>query len=74
MSNIPWFAWFPILGIVGWILITLAGTLSGSRRRDAEAMKTALAESAGTNRQLAERLDQMDKRLAGIEKTLNDIP
>jgi hypothetical protein len=74
LSYIPWYAWVAIVSIVGWILITLVTTIVGGRKDAEKKVIDALDSNAAANRALTERLDQLDKRLASVEKTLNDIP
>jgi hypothetical protein len=77
MGSFPWYAWIGLLGVIGWTAATMSGVwLSGgkSRRRSESQLLAALDDSAASNRRLAEQLDQMDKRLAAIEKTLTEIP
>ena len=70
----PWEAFIAIAGVVVWGAIGLAAVLGGGRRRAAQELTDALATSAASNRELAERLGRMEQRLATIEKTLTDIP
>jgi hypothetical protein len=64
----------PLAAIVGWIVVSTTRTRAGARSTTDDQIATAIAASAETNRKLAERVEQIDKRLASIEKTLNDIP
>jgi hypothetical protein len=61
----------PLAAIVGWVITST----QRSRTRTGDDQLTAvLAQTAETNRLLTERIEQLDKRLASIEKTLNEIP
>ncbi|GHJ45419.1 hypothetical protein Cs7R123_27610 [Catellatospora sp. TT07R-123] len=74
MESIPWFGWVAIIGAVSWVIPVVLHTL---RQRPAvadDALRASLDGLAATNRQLAQRLDQVDQRLGKIETTLNDIP
>jgi ABC-type transporter Mla subunit MlaD len=67
------FIWLliPLAGIIGWIITST--TKTRARTGASDQIAAALAQSAETNRQLAERIDQLDRRLASVEKTLNDV-
>lgn len=62
----------PIAAIVGWVVVSTAK--SRERQAGGDQLTAVLAQTAETNRLLTDRIDQMDKRLASIEKTLNEIP
>jgi hypothetical protein len=75
MSNALWgLLWsiVPIAAIVGWVVVST--TKSRDRHTSDDQVATALAQTAETNRLLTARIDQLDRRLASIEKTLNEIP
>ena len=77
MEYIPWFAWIPILAIIGWALISVVESRNNTKLKLAEAhpeLVDALKANAEANRQLLERLSGLENRLAAIEKTLTDIP
>ncbi len=74
MDAIPWFAWIPIAGIAAWALITVVGTLTGSRGKKSEELTEALRSNTEANTKVTERLDGIEQRMSTIEKTLNDIP
>ncbi|MFC4222313.1 hypothetical protein [Lysinibacter cavernae] len=69
-SSIPWYAWIVIAGILIGGITTIVRLSLG---RNAELSK-ALTQNADVNEKLIDRLDSMDKRLASLESTLNDIP
>ena len=62
----------PIVAIVVWGILAMAGALPGTGR--SSDLKRALAESADTNSALLAKLENIDSRLGAVEKTLNDIP
>ena len=77
MESVPWFAWIPILAIIGWALISVVESRNNTKLKLAEAhpeLVDALKANAEANRQLLERLSGLENRLAAIEKTLTDIP
>lgn len=64
----------PIVGIIAWAVVAGIWALSSrSRRGDAGQLQAALDANAAANRQIAERLEAIDRRLAAVEKTLTDI-
>jgi hypothetical protein len=62
----------PIAAIVGWVVVSTAR--SRDRHTGDDQVAAALVQTAETNRLLTARIDQLDQRLASIEKTLNEIP
>ena len=74
MDAIPWFAWIPIVAIVGWALISVVGAIAGPRGPATKELTEALRTSSDANAKVAERLDRIEQRLSTIEKTLTDIP
>ncbi|MGV8857541.1 hypothetical protein [Rhodoglobus sp.] len=76
-----WF-WIGVIAITGII----AGVITNAVNKKAETAKHVADAQAGgdyralveqtleTNRSLLERLDAVESRLAGVEKTLTDIP
>jgi hypothetical protein len=62
----------PIAGIVGWVVVST--TKSRDRHTSDDQVAAALSQTAETNRLLTARIEQLDQRLASIEKTLNEIP
>ncbi len=70
MSEFPWIAWIALATIASGLIITVIGQFTS---RD-DPPESALEQGAESLRQIMERLDQMDARLAVIEKTLTDIP
>jgi hypothetical protein len=69
----PW-ALVPIVGVIGWAVVAGAWIFT-NRLRDSGGgeLKAALDASAEANRQVAEQLAAIDRRLAAVEKTLTDI-
>jgi hypothetical protein len=61
----------PVAGIIGWVIVQTTKTRSRTSSNDQVA--AALAQSTETNRLLAERIEQLDRRLAAVEKTLNEV-
>ena len=77
MEAVPWFAWIPIIAIIGWALISIVESRNNTKLKLAEAnpeLLDALKANAEANRQLLEKLSGLENRLAAIEKTLTDIP
>jgi len=72
-GNLFMFLWLliPLAGIVGCVITSTVKIRARTAANDQIA--AALAQSTETNRQLAERLEQLDRRLASVEKTLNDV-
>jgi Na+-transporting methylmalonyl-CoA/oxaloacetate decarboxylase gamma subunit len=72
-GNLFMFLWLliPLAGILGWVITSTVKIRARTAANDQIA--AALAQSTETNRQLAERLEQLDRRLASVEKTLNDV-
>jgi hypothetical protein len=74
LENIDAWEFVPIIGVIAWALIVGAWILtSRSRRGGAGQLQAALDANAAANRQVAERLEAIDRRLAAVEKTLTDI-
>lgn len=74
MSSIPWYGWIAILAVAVWALIAAVGLItSRSRKSDAEQLQAALDANTAANREVAEHLGAIDRRLAAVEKTLTDI-
>jgi hypothetical protein len=64
----------PLVGVIAWAVVAVVWALTGrSRRGDTAQLRAALDANAAANRQVAERLDAIDRRLAAVEKTLTDI-
>jgi len=62
----------PVAAIVAWAIRPRSE--ARGRQRGDDQMAAALTQSAESNRLLSERVEQLDRRLAAIEKTLNEIP
>lgn len=63
-----------VVGIVAWAVVAGIWALAGrSGRGEAGRLQAALDANAEANRQIAERLEAIDRRLASVEKTLTDI-
>lgn len=74
MSAIPWYGWIAMAAVVGWALIAATGSIAGrNRRSDSAQLQAALDASTAANREVAEQLGAVDRRLAAVEKTLTDI-
>lgn len=79
MEYIPWFAWIPIVAIIGWALISMVESQNRTKLKLAKAannpeLAVALKDNAEVNRQLLQKMSELENRLATIEKTLTDIP
>ena len=79
MEYVPWFAWIPIIAIIGWALISMVESRNNTKLKLAEASNNpelvdALKANTEVNRQLLEGMGGLENRLAAIEKTLTDIP
>jgi hypothetical protein len=61
----------PLAGIIGWVIVMTG--ISKNRGGANAQVAAALAQSTETNRLLAERVEQLDRRLASVEKTLNEV-
>ncbi len=59
----------PLAGVIGWIITSVVRSKANAN----DQVAAALTQSAETNRLLAERIEQLDRRLAAVEKTLNDV-
>jgi len=62
----------PVAAIISWAFVSTSK--NRAQQAGGDQVTAVLAQTAETNRLLTERIDQMDKRLASIEKTLNEIP
>ena len=79
MEYIPWFAWIPAVAIIGWALITMVESQNSTKLKLAESannpdLADALKANTEVNRQLLQRMSELENRLATIERTLTDIP
>jgi hypothetical protein len=72
-SNFPWWILIPLAAIIVGGIVAVIGTRGAGRKSDKE-LTAALERTVESNRVLTERIDQLDRRLASVEKTLNDIP
>jgi hypothetical protein len=63
MNQIPWYGLLGIIGVSGWAVMVIIGSIAWGRKKTHEPDSALLA-----------RLDSIDKRLSSVEKTLNDIP
>lgn len=70
--GLPWFAWIAIVGIVFGCVTTMV-TARGKADVDSE-LRLQLEHNVELNRQLLARLESLDNRMAGVEKTLSDVP
>lgn len=70
MEYIPWFAWIVIVAILAGAIIAVANAASG---RKAELVQ-ALKQNTEVNEHLRARLEDVERRLASVEKTLTEIP
>ena len=70
--GLPWFAWIAIVGIVFGCVTTMV-TARNNNEADVE-LRLQLEQNVELNRQLLARLDSLDNRMAGVEKTLSDVP
>lgn len=71
MSELPWFAWIVIAAIAaGAVGLVMEGIHRIVKERGHQARDVA---SAG-NAEVLARLDGLDRRLARIERTLDEIP
>lgn len=73
-----WFYLVPLVAIVGGITYGIFGLYFKSRRQETAGkgspdLQAALARSNELNLRLLEKLDSMDTRLKGIERTLNEV-
>lgn len=72
LSGVPWYAWFALIAMVPAAIGLIINAIASARGNT--ALKQQLEENAALNRKLLERLDTLDSRVGGVEKTLNDIP
>lgn len=70
MDYIPWFVWIVLAAIAAGVIITVTNSLAGRKSE----LTQALRQNAEANEKLITRLDDIDRRLGSVEKTLNDIP
>jgi TolA-binding protein len=73
------FVWVivPVAAIVAWMVRENARYRAQGRSTDslgASELKSVVEQNTAVNRQLLEKLDSLEGRLASVEKTLNDIP
>jgi hypothetical protein len=67
----------PVAGIVGWAIRENAKYRAQGRSADlagTSELKSVVEQNTAVNKQLLEKLDSLEGRLASVEKTLNDIP
>ena len=70
--GLPWFAWIVIVGIV---FGTVTNVIIARGKGDADGeLRLQIEQNVELNRQLLLRLESLDNRMAGVEKTLNDVP
>ncbi|MFN3865602.1 MAG: hypothetical protein ACK4MD_02685, partial [Demequina sp.] len=67
-------AWVAIAAIAAYLIMNLADTFVGSRKKQRDALKRALRDTTAAQEQTASHLAEIDRRLTTIEKTLTDIP
>lgn len=70
--GLPWFAWIVIVGII-FVTVTNMVIARGKSGADGE-LRLQLEQNVELNRQLLVRLESLDNRMAGVEKTLSDVP
>lgn len=68
MEYIPWFVWIVLAGIAFAAVVSVVDTWGKTRRKVAEAA------AAPSRVEVLERLDAIDRRLAAIERSLDEIP
>lgn len=70
--GLPWFAWIVIVGI---IFVTVTNMVIARSKSGADGeLRLQLEQNVELNRQLLVRLESLDNRMAGVEKTLSDVP
>ncbi|HSP76436.1 MAG TPA: hypothetical protein VLO31_09510 [Cryobacterium sp.] len=79
MEFLPWFAWIAIVGIIAGVTSSIVAASLRSREKQAEFagaadLRVLVGQSTASNQAVLDRLDQLDIRLASIERTLTDIP
>jgi len=71
VENLPWIAWIVLAAIgVGAISVVMDGLRKIVKLRSGSTHD----EVTASNREVLEKLDSIDLRLAKIEKTLDDVP
>lgn len=70
--GLPWFAWIVIVGIVCGCVTNMV--IARSRSEADGELRLQLEQNVELNRQLLVRLESLDNRMAGVEKTLSDVP
>lgn len=70
--GLPWFAWIAIVGIVCGFVTNIV-VARGKNEADGE-LRLQLEQNVELNRQLLMRLESLDSRVAGVEKTLSEVP
>lgn len=69
----------PVVAIAGGITYSIMKAKYRAQERTAELsgssdLKSVVEQNTAVNKQLLEKLDSLEGRLASVEKTLNDIP
>jgi hypothetical protein len=68
----------PVLAIVAWGAHRIVREIYKGRAMASQSgggdIKRALDDNAAINRQVLAKLESLETRMAGVEKTLNDIP
>ena len=73
MDTFNWIYLIPLAGIVGGITVAIYAIYVKSKSREDESGSARFAqESAAVNRQVLDRLDAIDVRLAAVEKSLRE--
>lgn len=76
---IPWWAWIAIIGIIGGITYQIIVARANAKTRQVELggaseLREVVKANTAVSTELLGKLESLDKRLAAVEKTLNDIP
>lgn len=76
---VPWWAWIAIIGIIGGITYQIVVARANAKTRQtelggADELREVVKANTAVSTELLSKLESLDKRLAAVEKTLNDIP
>ncbi len=72
--EIPWYGYIAIVGVSGWAVMVIIGSLGWSRSKAGSNKSNDLIEqNIATNKAVLAKLDSIESRLGVVEKTLTDI-
>ncbi|HET7359266.1 MAG TPA: hypothetical protein VFJ04_03890 [Rhodanobacteraceae bacterium] len=64
--------WIPLIAIIGYFAYRIFD--SHNRSRGHGDIRRVIEDNTATSKQVLAKLESLEARVAGVEKTLNDIP